>query len=447
LKALSHRVKHDPMGAKEMAASSTPEIVAVAAMSPILDDTDWTNVLANAHHLVVAEALRRCVAIPDFAIRDIASRPLEGAQVALVSRANLSTSEVDVLVGCSYPAARRIIAARTDLPPRLCRKLGKDRHWSVRAVIAASPSIPKRDLLRLRRDKAAGVASVAVSNSTLRIWRLPLDPKGLLVHGSVVLGVSQNQQLTTRQWRKLWKRSDSYVRGNLAANQAMPEELRTKMLQELDEPGWVLRKLANNPALPESQRDELLTWLAVGGARGDTQFDPVTDTGNPPQPEEQPISRLRAFLASLKPERPWWTYTLARDRVERMPRSLDEKALGIFSSDPSPAVRRAIVGFSPLPTDLVISLAHDPNPWVNANARWIIRSRRGAVSGVAEHDVWAPPFHGSGQQEFYPLGQLDHELQPKPSKWSLVSAGSVVWLLPLIAVLSRGCRETGSSLP
>ncbi len=73
-----------------------------------------------------------------------------------------------------------------------------------------------------------------------------------------------------------------WIRGLAAGNpKATPEALR-RISHGLVAPPWVLGAVARNPACPADLADELLTWLALGGAgTGSATFDPRTCLDNP----------------------------------------------------------------------------------------------------------------------------------------------------------------------
>ena len=50
----------------------------------------------------------------------------------------------------------------------------------------------------------------------------------------------------------------------------------------MTEPAWILRRAGENPACPQELSDQVLTWLALGGAGdSDPAFDPINCTGSP----------------------------------------------------------------------------------------------------------------------------------------------------------------------
>ena len=50
----------------------------------------------------------------------------------------------------------------------------------------------------------------------------------------------------------------------------------------MTEPAWILRRVGDNPACPKELSDQVLTWLALGGAGdSDLAFDPIECTGSP----------------------------------------------------------------------------------------------------------------------------------------------------------------------
>jgi hypothetical protein len=66
-----------------------------------------------------------------------------------------------------------------------------------------------------------------------------------------------------------------------SATLSIAPDYLANQVADLNSAAWVLNRAANNPACPAPLAEQIRTWIAVGGATGDPQFDPVTLTGNP----------------------------------------------------------------------------------------------------------------------------------------------------------------------
>jgi hypothetical protein len=133
----------------------------------------------------------------------------------------------------------------------------------------------------------------------------------------------------------------------------------------------MLRAGAANPACPPDVADQVLTWLALGGAAGDPSFDPVACSGNPGTDQDtdpdqwywrearhswsdhSPLWRVRAHYPHRAP-------LLTAANVERLRR------------DPSPVVRRNLFRFQ-IKAELLCELLDDEDELVRTRAAYALK--------------------------------------------------------------------------
>ncbi|MFL6238358.1 MAG: hypothetical protein ACJ735_02535 [Actinomycetes bacterium] len=183
--------------------------------------------------------------------------------------------------------------------------------------------------------------------------------------------VAANPSLPSEDVERLLHDDDAYVRCKAASNVGAPVSALAALAAPMSDPAWVLRAVAANPVCPAELADQVLTWLALGGAGdSDPQFDPVECTGHPgdvkipvyswyrdeaskPGADLHPLWRVRAAVTSTWPRIPG--------------RVLMELAV-----DLRPEVRRSVARFKELTWHRLRDLRDDADPTVRrlAEAAW-----------------------------------------------------------------------------
>lgn len=269
---------------------------------------------------------------------------------------------------------RRALAANPGAPKLLLRWLAH-RRWDARAAVAANPRCPERLRKKLAWSpdwavRAAVASSPATGSGTL---------EGLIggADARIRLQVAGNPALTGALADRLLRDRDPYVRAVAAAHPSAPPAGLQRLASGMSEPAWVLRAIAGNPACPADLSDQLLTWIALGGAgHSDPLFDPVTCTGHPGDTRYTVMSwYLEQARGHTAAQHPLW-----RVRVLVLParHSIAADVARELARDPRSEVRRTIAGVAVLPADLRLELTCDADPGV-ARLAAAAAARKGAA--------------------------------------------------------------------
>lgn len=248
------------------------------------------------------------------------------------------TAELVRLSRCRYWDVKRIVAARSDLPALGIIWSVHSSAWSVRAAIA-------------RRDDLVPKVTRALTAD--------IPP--------VRLVLAANSTIDTAAACLLVRDYDLYVSGVAAGNPQLTVEAIRAFAHGMRRPAWALRRAATNPTCPEDLQDEILTWLAIGGAgRGDPLFDPIACTGDPGDGTEMPYQWYRDAIAGtgLPAHHPLWA---ARAGIRGLNLTLPHSQLHDLSVDEADDVRLAAARFKYRKTLAV--LATDEDEAVREQAR------------------------------------------------------------------------------
>lgn len=243
-------------------------------------------------------------------------------------------------------------------------------YWNVALVALEHPACPARSYRRLWRGSwsASGGwsffpaidAAVAVnSRASPFLWdRLEhVSPAWLRLH------MAANPAAPARVINRLLGDVDPYVRRVAAAHPAASPERLRQLCADFAQPAWTLRAAATNPTCPEDLSDQLLTWLALGGAgASDPLFDPVTCSGHPGPTEQHPATwYANAARQAGAATHPLWRVRAAiPSALGRIPIS----TLTLLARDSRPEVRRQAARFSALPYSVLEELHADTDPSV-----------------------------------------------------------------------------------
>jgi hypothetical protein len=254
----------------------------------------------------------------------------------------------------------RALAANPRLPRSLLWSLAV-RRWDVRAAVAANPRCP-RLLLRWMAWSSDWAVRAAVASSAVASPGL----LGRLIGGSapcVRLYAAANPSLTHALADRLLADPDPYVRGAAAVHPAASAAALRRLAVGLSEPVWILRRIAVNPSCPADLSDQLLTWIALGGAgHGDPLFDPVACAGHP---ADTSVASAAWYLEQAKREaaeqHPLWR---VRAAVMRAAGRLAGQRVLTLARDPRPEVRQTIAGIGRLSLNVRLELRRDADPAV-----------------------------------------------------------------------------------
>jgi hypothetical protein len=167
---------------------------------------------------------------------------------------------------------------------------------------------------------------------------------------------------------------DPYVRRVAAAHPLVTAEGLRRLCADFSQPAWILRAAATNPACPADLADQLLTWLALGGAgASDPHFDPIACTGQPDSTEVH----ASVWYANAARQEGAETHALRRVRATvpiartRIPIAI----LKLLARDPRAEVRRQSARFRALPFPVLRELVVDRDPTVARLAESALRDK------------------------------------------------------------------------
>jgi hypothetical protein len=152
-------------------------------------------------------------------------------------------------------------------------------HWEIRHAIARRRKVSRLTMWHFARDKQWSVRAALARRTDLppRVQRKILK-KG----GPPKLALAANPTISSRTANALVKDHDEFVAGRALANPVVATATLVEHARGLDREPWILRNIAENRNCPVELRDEILTWLALGGAGNkDPLFDPITCVSHP----------------------------------------------------------------------------------------------------------------------------------------------------------------------
>lgn len=251
-----------------------------------------------------------------------------------------------------------------------------ERKLVARRVLAEHDRTSRVHLYRLRwftrwQVKAALVRRGAVSRSTLRWWTRfgpdglrvavaehPRTPAGALramanMSSVCRIAVARNPSLSPQLTRQLAASREPWIAGTALANPNLPLDDIERLAEDASLKPWQLRQLALNPSCPDDTREQVLTWLALGGAgAGDPLFAP---DGNAAQ--RMPMATWEEFAPHLHRLSPVAHF---RARAVANAKQIGRNDVRALAHDPSPAVRLAAAGYMDGPTLRVLAYDEDP---------------------------------------------------------------------------------------
>jgi hypothetical protein len=244
------------------------------------------------------------------------------------------------------------------------RRLARSHHWDVRVIVAGRPEVPASTLEHLAKGGPWAVQAAIARRPDLTP-RLQQHLGGAM--SMVRLVFATNPTIHSSMVARLLGDRDGYVAGVAAGNPGAPPKALEQLAAGMQRPAWILRNIATNPACPPEVADELLTWLAIGGAGDqDPYFDPVTCSGSPSlagvapfqwyvnqacgmtHPEDSTLWRIRAAIVNAQSRLP---HSRIRD----------------LAVDEVPDVRLAAASYRYHQT--LRRLEHDDDPRVRAQAK------------------------------------------------------------------------------
>ncbi len=298
----------------------------------------------------------------------------EAAANPASSRAKLS------LLGYCFQYSRTVNLALAGNPSsraRLLRRVAQRSlrrgQWNV-AVVAAEHSACPISLFRWLIWSSYPAVEVAVATNP-RAAPVLMDR---LTEGypeaRLRLYIAANPAAPGQVIDRLLGDPDPYVRRVAAAHPAATPESLRRLCGDMAQPAWTLRAAATNPACPSDLSDQLLTWLALGGAgASDPHFDPITCSGHPGSTEIHPA----AWYANAARQDRAETHPLWRVRAAittSRPRILIS-ILRLLALDPRVEVRRTAARFRSLPYPVLRELRADTDAAVARSAETALKNK------------------------------------------------------------------------
>jgi hypothetical protein len=297
---------------------------------------------------------------PDIPSRTIDPAVLMGRSSAAAVVVERGWSRRSVRAVARLRRGREVLRARArleTLPWRL-RLLARSRHWDVRVAAAMNPATPVRSFRRRRAEQPIAL-DVALAG------RPDLDARSvstLRYSWQVDLALAANDRVPPAGAERAANSRDVFSRVWSLGNPQVPIT-RVMEVAATDQPAWVLRRITQHPALPETERDRILTWLALGGAAGDPRFDPVQCSGSPAAAGETADSAYRREMGRDGLRSSLWR---VRAMVGAGAGKLDHRVIHDLAHDIRPEVRAVAARYTHVPT--LRALQRDGSPMVAATA-------------------------------------------------------------------------------
>ena len=266
-----------------------------------------------------------------------------------------------------------LVASNPSLPVELVPRLAKSKSWHVRAHLASNPATPGPTVAKLAEDRVW-----AVRHHAARSPNLPAERAAALADdvAAVRLQLAANPAVGQTIAERLTRDDDPWVGGLARSHPSLDADALCASAEGLDQPAWVLRRIADHPACPEDLADQLAAWVVLGGGDGDPDFDPIRCTGNPGRDDEYPVLAFaRLAREAAASELPFHPLYLTRTH-QLKPESPAHQALA--AEDPEPDVRATLLLRWPLlPLSLVRGIMRsDPSPAVVSAAQRQIDQRQ-----------------------------------------------------------------------
>ncbi len=274
-------------------------------------------------------------------------------------------------------AIDRALAGNPATTERLLRRVThralRRGHWNVGVIAAGHPACSVR-LFRWLLWSSYPAVEVAVATdpraSSMLMERLTEG----VPEARLRLHIAANPSAPPEVIDRLLDDRDVYVRRVAAAHPAATPEGLRRLCGDMSQPAWTLRATATNPACPPDLSDQLLTWLALGGAgSSDPHFDPIACTGHPGSTEVHP----GAWYANAARQDRAETHPLWRVRAAipmARPRILIS-VLKLLALDPRVEVRRQAARFQGLPFAALRELRADTDPAVARLAEGALKNK------------------------------------------------------------------------
>src|SRR5579863_5614731 len=283
------------------------------------------------------------------------------------------------LLGIFFGGGREVagaLAANPATPVALLRYVArrslKRGHWNVAVTASNHPACSERLYRRLLVSGVPAVECAAAANprvSTLLEERLERFAEPWLR-----LHMALNPAAPAELADTLLVDEDPFVRRVAAAHPAVTADGLRRVCMDFAQPAWILRAAATNPACPPDLADQLLTWIALGGAgASDPHFDPITCIGNPNSTEVHP----GIWYANAARQEGAETHALWRVRAtipiarQRIPIAI----LTLLARDPRPEVRRQAARFRALPFPVLRELRCDKDENVERLAESALKDK------------------------------------------------------------------------
>ncbi len=285
--------------------------------------------------------------------------------------------------------ARRAAAGNPRAGGGLCAWFALSGRWDVRRAVAANPACPKWLLAGwLALDRTWSVREAVAGSPRTPTFVLGLYGRSRLA--PLRLALAGNPALAPRTAERLLHDRDVYVSGVAAGHPNLRARALSARFAEMESPAWMLRRVATNPRCPPDLAEQVLTWLALDGARGDPEFDPVTCEGRPGDTDQNPWQWYGA--EATRTECPWrhplWAVRV-RSAIGRQ--TMPTKVLRQLARDPVAQVRRVVLGYTRLGQPLYHELAGDADrvirdaaPRMYARDRTVVRLP-GLLGDVQRH--------------------------------------------------------------
>jgi len=366
-----------PTPSMDVLASDTDVAVRIALAGNRSLSAQVTGRLAEDADEGVRISVAKAPVIPSAVVDRLASDGSLKVRAALAGNATCSRHALGLIATKSWrePQVLRALAANPAVPGPLLRRLAGHR-WDIACVVAANPSCPAR-LLASGRLCGSHILSVRMavaagsSNDPQLFRRLARD------NPAVRLWLATNPALPVDILEALLSDGNVYVRGAAAAHRSAPPEALARMAEGMGAPAWILRAIAANPVCPPDLSDQLLTWLALGGAGpADARFDPITCSGYPGETGTNPTQWYRAEAeASPDPLRhPLWRVRLA---IPSSRKTTPYTWLAEMARDIRPEVRQVATRFPGMPAAVLKELSGDAVPNVAQQAAATLQRKIG----------------------------------------------------------------------
>ncbi len=278
------------------------------------------------------------------------------------------------LVFAHSRAIDRSLAGNPAIGERLLRRVAqrslRRRHWNVAVIAVENPACSLRLFRWLIWSSYPAVEAAVATNPRAASVLMNRLTDGY-PEARMRLYVAANPAAPPEVIDRLLADRDPFVRRVAAAHPAASPESLRRLCSDMSQPAWTLRAAATNPACPSDLADQLLTWLALGGAGpSDPHFDPIACTGHPGSTEVHPtVWYANAARQDRAETHPLWRVRAAIPSAR--PRILIS-VLKLLALDPRADVRRQAARFQALPFPVLRELRFDTDPAVArlAEAAW-----------------------------------------------------------------------------